>query len=182
MAKIEERSIVARFADLSDPRAPLGIRHSLEAILTIALCAVLCGADTWVEIAEFGTARSAWFATFLDLPHGIPSHDTFGRVFAALDPEQFERCFRAWTRGIAQALEAQVVALDGKALRRAHDAGRRPLQVVSAWASEVRLVLAQRAVPDKSNELSALPLVLEMLAIQSASALVACNRPGVLTH
>lgn len=166
MAEAIEKSIVAQFAELSDPRAELGVRHSLEAILTIALCGIICGADTWVEIAEFGRAKQRWLATFLELPHGIPSHDTFGRVFAALDPEQFEYCFRRWTQGLAQALGAQVIALDGQALRRAHDAGSRPLQVVSAWASESRLVLAQRAVPDKSNELSALPAVLAMLALE----------------
>jgi len=166
MAEGEGRSLVARFAEVSDPRAALGVRHSLEAILTIALCALICGADNWVEMEEFGKAREAWFATFLDLPHGIPSHDTLGRVFAALDPEQFERCFRRWTQGVAQALEAQVIALDGKALRRAHNAGHRPLQVVSAWASEARVVLAQRAVPGKANELRALPEVLALLALE----------------
>ncbi len=166
MAKEEERSIVAQFAEVCDPRGTLGVRHSLETILTIALCGVLCGADTWVEIEGFGTAKADWFATFLELPHGIPSHDTFGRVFSALDPEQFEDCFRSWTQGIAGVLGAQVIALDGQTLRRAHDAGERPLQVVSAWASEARLILAQRAVRDKSNELSALPEVLQMLALE----------------
>jgi len=144
----------------------MGVRHSLEAILTIALCGVLCGANSWVEIEEFGRAKVAWFATFLPLPHGIPSHDTIGRVFSVLDPEQFEHCFRTWTRGMAGALGLQVVALDGQTIRRAHNAGERPLQVVSAWASEARLVLAQRAVRDKSNELSALPEVLQMLALE----------------
>ncbi len=166
MATRDERSIVAQFDEVADPRATLGVRHTLEAILTIALCGVLCGADTWVEIEGFGIAKADWFATFLDLPHGIPSHDTFGRLFSALDPEQFERCFRSWTHGIAGALGTQVIALDGQTLRRAHDAGDRPLQVVSAWASEARLVLAQRAVRDKSNELSALPEVLQMLALE----------------
>jgi len=166
MVKSDERSIVAQFEELSDPRATLGVRHSLEAILTIALRGVLCGAETWVEIEGFGAAKADWFATFLDLPHGIPSHDTFGRVFSALDPEQCAACFRSWTRGIAGALGAQVIALDGQALRRAHDAGDRPLPVVSAWASEARLVLAQRAVRDKSNELSALPEVRRMLALE----------------
>jgi predicted transposase YbfD/YdcC len=166
MAKGAEKSIVAQFAELSDPRAERGIRHSLEAILVIALCAVLCGADNWVEIEEFGRAKQGWLSSFLDLPHGIPAHDTFGRVFAALDPVQFERCFRRWTRGIARVLGAHLIALDGQALRRAHQAEERPLQVVSAWASANRLVLAQRAVPDKANELSARPVGLEMLALE----------------
>lgn len=178
MAKKTERSIVAHFEELSDPRSPLGIRHSLEAILTIALCGVLCGANTWVEIAEFGRAKGEWFATFLPLPHGIPTHDTFGRVFSVLDPEQFETCFRSWTQDIAHVLGLEVIALDGQTLRRAHDAGERPLQVVSAWANEARLVLAQRAVRDKSNELTALPEVLHLLAL--AGCIVTIDAMG--TH
>src|SRR5690349_18642500 len=107
MAEKNERSSVAHFEELSDPRKMMGVRHSLEAILTIALCGVLCGANTWVEMEEFGDAKAEWLATFVDLPQGIPAHDTFGRVFALLDPEQFEHCFRSWTQGIAGALDEQ---------------------------------------------------------------------------
>jgi predicted transposase YbfD/YdcC len=161
-----ERSILAHFEGLDDPRSGPALRHNLLAIVTIALCGVICGADNWVEIAELGRAKEQWFASFLDLPHGIPSHDTFGRVFAALDPVQFEACFRAWVASIAQALAPQVVALDGKALCGAHNAGDQPLQLVSAWASEARLVLAQRAVREKANELRALPEILQMLVLE----------------
>lgn len=133
---------MAQFEELADPRGTYGVRHSLEAILTIALCGVLCGADSGVDIAAFGTAKAAWFATFLDVPHGLPSHDTFGRVFCALDPEQCETCFRTWTQGMAGTLDAQVIARDGQTLRRAHDARERPVQGVSAWAREARLVLS----------------------------------------
>lgn len=180
MVEKREQDIVGHFKELADPRATLGVRHSLEAILTIALCGVLCGADTWVDIEAFGTAKAEWFGTFLDLPHGIPSHDTFGRVFCALDPVQFETCFRAWTQGIAGTLDAQVIAFDGQTLRRAHDASDRPLQVVSAWASEARLVLAQRAVRDKSNELTALPEVLALLMLEGC--IVTIDAMGTHAH
>ncbi len=161
-----ERSIVAHFKGLDDPRTGPALRHNLLAIVTIALCGVICGADNWVEIEELGRAKETGFAAVLDLPHGIPSHDTFGRVFAALDPVRFEACFRSWITCIAQVLAPQVIVLDGKALCRAHTAGEQPLQMVSAWASEARLVLAQRAVCAKSNELSALPEILQMLALE----------------
>jgi predicted transposase YbfD/YdcC len=164
--------MTACFAILDDPRVERTKRHSLEAIVTIALCGVICGADSWVEIEAFGQAKEDWFATVLDLPHGIPSHDTFGRVFAALDPLQFEACFREWIGGVARRLGVEidrgVVALDGKTLRRSHDrgAGQRALHLVSAWAVEARVVLAQRAVRAKANELAALPAVLQLLALQ----------------
>src|SRR5690242_21708206 len=131
--------MTACFAILDDPRVERTKRHSLEAIVTIALCGVICGADSWVEIEAFGQAKEDWFATVRDLPHGIPSHDTFGRVFAALDPLQFEACFREWIGGVARrlgvAIDRGVVALDGKTLRRSHDrgAGQRALHLVSAW-------------------------------------------------
>jgi predicted transposase YbfD/YdcC len=163
-----ERSIAAHFADLEDPRVERTKRHSLGAILLIALCAVICGADSWVEVEQFGRAKRAWLATLVELPHGIPSHDTFGRVFAALDPEQFAAGFRSWVAGVPQITGTEVIAIDGKTLRRSHQrgSGLGPLHMVSAWASKSRLVLAQAAVPGKTNELGALPTVLAMLALE----------------
>lgn len=160
------RSIAAHFGAVADPRVERTKRHSLLAIITIALCGVICGADSWVEIEEVGWAREEWYRSFLDLPYGIPSHDTFGRVFAALDPAQFEASFRSWVASMLDVLGPQVIALDGKALRGAHTAGLPPVQMVSAWASEARLVLAQRAVAAKTNELCVLPEVLRMLALE----------------
>jgi predicted transposase YbfD/YdcC len=163
-----ERSVAAQFAGLEDPRVERTKKHSLGAILLIALCAVICGADSWVEVEQFGRAKREWLATVVDLPHGIPSHDTFGRVFAALDPQQFAAGFRAWVQGVHQDTGTEVIGIDGKTLRRSHQrrAGLGPLHMVSAWASKSRLVLAQAAVPGKTNELGALPTVLAMLALQ----------------
>jgi predicted transposase YbfD/YdcC len=143
-------------------------RHSLAAILTIALCAVICGADSWVEVEQFGQAKKEWLATVVDLPHGLPSHDTFGRVFAALDPDQFAQGFRSWVQGVHRVTGTALIAIDGKTLRRSHrrGAGQGPLHMVSAWASKSRLVLAQAAVPGKTNELGALPTVLALLALE----------------
>jgi predicted transposase YbfD/YdcC len=163
-----ERSIAAHFAGLDDPRVERTKKHSLEAILVIALCAVICGADSWVEVEQFGRAKQEWLATLVALPHGIPSHDTFGRVFAALNPTQFAAGFRSWVQGVHQATGTEVIGIDGKTLRRSHQrgAGLGPLHMVSAWASQSRLVLAQAAVPGKTNELGALPTVLSMLALE----------------
>jgi predicted transposase YbfD/YdcC len=160
-------SLAAHFASLEDPRVDRTKLHPLLSIVTIAICAVIAGADTWDEIAEFGRAKAAWFATFLDLPHGIPSHDTFNRVFAALEPEQFRAGFLSWMEAVTSVLPAQVIALDGKTVRRSHDrsAGKKAIHVVSAWASVNRLVLAQVKVDDKSNEITALPELLRQLAL-----------------
>jgi predicted transposase YbfD/YdcC len=145
------------FADLPDPRIERCKRHELLDVVTIALCAVVCGANTWVGVAEFGRSKAAWLRTFLALPNGIPSHDTFGRVFAALDPTAFETAFLGWVRALATATAGatgQVVAIDGKTLRRSHDRanGRGPLHLVSAWAGANRLVLGQVAVDEKSSD------------------------------
>jgi predicted transposase YbfD/YdcC len=156
------------FADLPDPRVARCKRHDLLDVVTVALCAVICGADTWVGVAEFGRSKEAWLRTFLALPNGIPSHDTFGRVFAALDPLQFEAAFLGWVRAVATASAGEVVAIDGKTLRRAHDRanGTGPLHLVSAWAGTNRLVLGQVAVDEKSNEITALPALLAALALE----------------
>jgi predicted transposase YbfD/YdcC len=160
----------ARFAALDDPRVERTKEHQLLDILTIALCAVLCGADNWVEIETFGQAKRAFFEQFLVLPHGIPSHDTFGRVFARLNPQQFQECFRAWVQDLMSASGGQlqgVVALDGKCLRgsRAGDHGKAAIYMVSAWAEANRLVLGQVKVDDKSNEITAIPVLLKLLEL-----------------
>jgi predicted transposase YbfD/YdcC len=137
-------------------------------LLTIALCAVICGADSFVEMEQFGNAKREWLDTFLALPSGIPSHDTFGRVFAALDPDQFQACFLAWVRASVTATDGAVIACDGKTVRRSHDRGngKAAVHMVSAWASENRLVLGQRAVDEKSNEITALPALLGLLMLK----------------
>ena len=168
---MEERrsgSLREQFAALPDPRVERGRRHELLDIITIALCAVICGAESWVEIETFGRAKAAWLRTFLALPNGIPSHDTFGRVFAALDPEQFERCFLAWVVAGTEPVAGEVVAIDGKCVRRSGDAaaGRGPLLLVNAWATARGVALGQAAVPEGGNELTALPTLLQALALE----------------
>jgi predicted transposase YbfD/YdcC len=161
-------TILAHFSALEDPRVDRTKLHPLLSIIAIALCGVICGADSWVEVAEFGVLRRGWLAEWLDLPGGIPSHDTFGRVFAALDPVAFEACFAGWVRAIAAATAGQVVAIDGKVARGSHDrgAGRAALDLVSAWASTTRVVLAQVAVAEGSNEIPAVPALLRLLALR----------------
>jgi predicted transposase YbfD/YdcC len=161
-------TVLAHFAELEDPRVERTKRHPLLSVVAVALCGVICGADSWVEVAAFGEVRREWLASWLDLPGGIPSHDTFGRVFAALDPAAFEACFAGWVRAVAEATGGQVVAIDGKVARGSHDrgAGRAALDLVSAWASTNRLVLAQVAVAEGSNEIPAIPALLRLLALR----------------
>lgn len=158
------------FGQLPDPRAERAKRHDLLEILIIAVCGVICGADSWVDIEEFGKAKEEWFRTFLELPNGIPSHDTFGRVFARLEPEPFERCFMAWAEGLREGVPGRLIALDGKTLRRSHDhaQGKGALHLVSAWATEHRLVLGQQRVAGHSNEITAIPQLLELLDLEGA--------------
>jgi predicted transposase YbfD/YdcC len=155
------------FAALTDPRSDHTKRHLLLDILTIALCAIISGADEWVAMEAYGNAKREWLETFLTLPNGIPSHDTFGRVFAALDPDQFESCFLAWVRSTVTLTAGEVIACDGKTARRSHDqdAGKAAVHMVSAWASAQQLVLGQRAVDEKSNEITALPALLAVLLL-----------------
>ncbi len=161
-------SLCAHFTALPDPRVERTRRHELLEIITIARCAVLCGADSWVDIESFGHAKLAWLRTMLALPNGIPSHDTCGRVFARLDPTQFQQCFLSWVQAVAGQLDQELIAVDGKTLRGSHDqgTGKAAIQLVSAWAETNRLVLGQRAVASKSNEITAIPALLELLALQ----------------
>ncbi len=164
----EPFSMMDHFERLDDPRIDRAKRHQLLDIIVITLCAVICGADNWVEIAEFGKAKEDWFRRFLRLPNGIPSHDTFGRVFAMLDPEQFSACFMDWVRSVSELAEGEVVAIDGKTLRGCHDRanGRGALHMVSAWATEHRMVLGQTRTEAHSNEITAIPELLNMLELK----------------
>jgi predicted transposase YbfD/YdcC len=168
MAASPGSTITEHFAALTDPRVERTKEHHLLAILTIALCAIISGADEWAAMEQYGNAKRGWFDTFLALPSGIPSHDTFGRVFAALDPDQFHHCFLAWVQSAVTMTEGAVIACDGKAVRRLHDrgAGKAAIHMVSAWASANRLVLGQRAVDEKSNAITALPALFNMLMLK----------------
>ena len=160
-------SIEYHFADLDDPRIDRTKQHKLLDIVVITICAVICGADDWVAVEIFGKAKHDWLKQFLDLPNGIPSHDTFGRVFGALDPEQFQSCFLNWINAVSEITQGQVIALDGKTLRRSHDKtlGKKAIVMVSAWATANGLVLGQRKVDEKSNEITAIPELLQVLEI-----------------
>lgn len=169
--KLKEPSthtIAHHFAELNDPRKLHSPPHLLLDIVTIAICGVICGADDWVAIETFGRAKESWLRTFLRLPNGIPSHDTFGHVLAKLDPTEFESCFLSWVMSISQVTAGEVVAIDGKTLRRSHDkgGGKAAIHMVSAWANQNRLVLGQVKVADKSNEITAIPELLRRLALQ----------------
>jgi len=157
----------ACFAGLEDPRTGNAGRHDLLEILAIALCTVLCGGQTAVDMAEFGAAKEGFLRRFLKLEHGIPSHDTFSRVFRFLDPEHFRACFITFMARFAEAAQ-RVIAIDGKTLRHSFDtaSATSPLHMVSAWGCEQRLVLGQLATDAKSNEITAVPKLLEMLMLK----------------
>jgi predicted transposase YbfD/YdcC len=158
------------FGELKDPRVNRTKRHLLLDIVTIAICGVICGADGWAQIAFFGRCKQEWFRTFLALPNGIPSHDTFGRVFAKLDPVAFEGCFMKWINALAKLPDGRLIAIDGKTLRRSFDtaAGKAAIHLVSAWSQANHLVLGQLATDAKSNEITAIPELLKLLDIKQA--------------
>lgn len=164
-------SIVVCFEQLSDPRRTTKNKlHGLLDILVIALCAIIAGCDSAVEIEAFGRERQAWLRRFLSLPNGIPSHDTFSRVLAGLDSREFQSCFVEWVNALHEVTAGEVVSLDGKTLRRSFDKARGlgPLHVVTAWAAEARLVLGETAVDVQSNEITAIPRLLEILELSGA--------------
>ena len=178
-------TIQESFAIVTDPRS--GNRsHRLIDILVIAICAAICGADSWVEVEAYGKAKEAWLGRFLVLEHGIPSHDTFGRVFALLDPQEFQQGFMQWVQQVHEIVSGEVIAIDGKQLRRSHDraSGKGALYMVSAWAARSRVVLGQWAVDRKSNEITAIPKLLKRLALEDCIVTVDalnCQRPVAAT-
>jgi predicted transposase YbfD/YdcC len=165
-----ELTLAYHFAELTDPRIDRSRLHELLDIVTIAICAVVAGADSWDDIEDFGNAKHDWLKTFLDLPNGIPCHDTFRRLFERLDPDEFQKGFLGWIEALHEATERQVIAIDGKTLRRSFDRakGKSALHMVHAWATANHLLLGQVAVDEKSNEITAIPKLLKMLEISGA--------------
>jgi predicted transposase YbfD/YdcC len=160
-------SFQAHFGGIEDPRIERTKRHQLLDILVIAVCGVICGADSWVEVADWGETKLDWLRQYLGLPNGIPSHDTFSDVFGRLKSEQFEDAFLGWVQAVMPSVSGQGIAIDGKTLRRSHDRrlDQGPIQLVSAWATANHLVLGQVKVDEKSNEIPAIPALLKLLEL-----------------
>lgn len=167
MEEPRSATLLEHFRELADPRIDRHKEHKLIDILVIAICAILCGANDWVAVETFGKAKRAWLEQFLGLAHGIPSHDTFGRVFALVSPEALQRCFLGWIQAVAQVTAGQVVAIDGKTLRRSYDrrSAKAAIHMVSAWATHNRVVLGQLKTEEKSNEITAIPELLKVLDV-----------------
>jgi predicted transposase YbfD/YdcC len=160
-------SLMSHFASVPDPRIERTKRHKLIDIIAIALCGVICGANDWVAIEAYGRAKESWLRQFLELPNGIPAHDTFGDVFARLDSATFRQCFMDWVQAVYVATQGQVIAFDGKCVRGSKDGtlGKNAIYMVSAWATTNHLVLGQMKVDDKSNEITAIPALLALLDV-----------------
>ena len=182
---MEEKAIgriTEHFGKVRDPRIGNATRHKLMDILIIAICAVVCGADGWSDVALFGKSKLRWFKTFLELPHGIPSHDTFGRVFGLIKPEEFQHSFLDWVSTIQKLTEGEVIAMDGKQLHGSKNGsnGQAAIDMVSAWATANELVLGQVKVDDKSNEIPAIPKLLQLLDV--SGCLVTIDAMGTQTE
>jgi predicted transposase YbfD/YdcC len=163
-------SVVRHFGGLQDPRVARRRLHNLCDMIAIALCAVICGAESWEDVAEYGRQKEPWLKTFLRLRHGIPSHDTFNRVFRMLRPDHFQACFARWMQALVETTDGRIVAIDGKTLRHSFDraAGKSALHLISAWAVENGVSLGQQAVDGKSNEITAVPELLKLLELEGA--------------
>lgn len=181
MTKSSVANLKSHFISLHDPRAAHSIDHLLIDILLITICAVICGAESWVDIENYGLAKESWLRTFLELPNGIPSHDTFERLFARLRPEELQQCFLNWVQSVFQITDGQVIAIDGKTLRGSVERGckRAMIHMVSAWAAHNHIVLGQRKVDEKSNEITAIPELLKVLNL--AGAIVTIDAMGCQT-
>jgi len=181
MPKKPLEAIEEHFGKVTDPRVNRTKEHKLIDIIAIAICAVICGAEGWVDIELYGKSKQPWLSTFLELPNGIPSHDTFGRVFSLLDAQQFQLAFYEWVCAVNELVQGQVINIDGKCLRGSNDKylGKRAVYMVSAWAEANQLVLGQRKVDEKSNEITAIPELLKLLAI--AGCIVTIDAIGTQT-
>jgi predicted transposase YbfD/YdcC len=176
----ENNSFVIHFGGMTEPRLTRKMLHSLINIVTITVLGVIAGAEGWTEVERFGKAKQAWLSTFLELPNGIPSHDTFGRFFSLLNPVEFQQAFINWTKDIHEKVEGSV-AFDGKSVRRSHDAGKdkRAIHIVSAWATANGISLGQVKVDDKSNEITAIPELLKLIDVKDClvtSDAMGCQR------
>ena len=167
MPKKPFEAIEEHFGKVNDPRKDRTKEHKLIDIIGLAICAVLCGAEGWVDIENFGNSKLSWLKTFLELPNGIPSHDTIGRVFSMLDAQEFQRSFYEWVWAVNDLIQGQIINIDGKCLcgSEDHNLGKRAMYMVSAWAVENKIVLGQRKVEQKSNEITAIPELLKLLAL-----------------
>jgi predicted transposase YbfD/YdcC len=169
-ASLELDQILGAFTELEDPRTSNATRHIFSELLFISLSAIICGAEGFTAMARFAQAKKGWLEQLLELPNGLPSHDAFGDLYAILDPEAFNECFMQWVAPFRQAIKEEVVAIDGKAMRRSHDNSRglKMVHTVSAWADQNKLVLGQLCVEDKSNEITAIPKLLELLWLEGS--------------
>src|SRR4051812_32928580 len=160
-------SVMEHFENLTDPRMERRKLHKLHDIIFITIAAVICGCDEWNDIEEFGTIRYDWLKTILELPNGIPSHDTINRVFSLLDPRQLQQCFTSWIQAVAKVAEGSIISIDGKRMCNSGEGGSKALiHMVSAWCGANNMVLAQQKVDDKSNEITAIPALLDILDIK----------------
>lgn len=182
MPKKPLEAIEEYFSKVSDPRVDRTKEHKLIDMIAIAICAVICGAEGWVDIELFGKSKLPWLKTFLELPNGIPSHDTFGRVFSRIDAQQFQVAFYEWVWAVNDIIRGQIINLDGKQLRGSKDKvlGKRAIYMVSAWAEENELVLGQRKVDEKSNEITAIPELLKLLTL--SGCIVTIDAIGTQTN
>lgn len=177
-----QQSLVEHFSDIKDPRVERTKKHQLIDILSIAILAVIAGAQGWEDIENYGISKQTWLKEFLALPHGIPSDDTFRRVFEFIDPTALNRCFLKWVETLAAKMGGEIIPIDGKTIRGSYDRvqGKSALHVISAWASEQSLVLAQMKVENKSNEIMAIPALLELLDV--AGSIITIDAMGTQTE